>query len=469
MDIVMLSAHELLEELHMGRVSSLDIVDASLKRIDALDDRLKAFITVDNEGARAAASESDRQRAAGYTLGQLHGLPLAIKDVTATAGLRTTQGSRIFADKVPTEDEESVARLRKEGAIIIGKTNTPEFAFGAVCTNGLRGPTCNPWDTQLTSAGSSGGSAVAVSTGMVSIAQGTDFGGSVRTPASFCGCIGLRPTPGVIPEPRRALGWSSLATQGVLARNVKDASLMVSVMAGMHPDDPTSLKPHWPAGETGKPRVAASMTLNGTFRVDDDVGDAFSRACRQAEVVFNTLHDVKPDLNGALQAFKTLRAAESWVKFGSMVDEHESQLTESYVWNVRQGRYISAEEYLHAETVRTSAWRAFQKMFENVDILLMPAASVMPFPNSQGEVMDVGGQPCDSIIDYLACTFVVSLVGFPALSIPAPRRPGELPFGVQIIARPGQEAMLLHAAQMLEEAGFHHRWPHLTHGTGHSL
>ncbi|EWH03426.1 amidase [Halomonas sp. BC04] len=458
----MLSAHGLLDELHRGRVSSLDIVEASLERIDALDDRLKAFIAVDAEGARAAARKSDRERASGSTLGLLHGLPVAIKDVTATAGLLTTQGSRIFADNVPTQDEESVARLRKAGAIIIGKTNTPEFAFGAVCSNALRGPTCNPWDTRLTSAGSSGGSAVAVSTGMVPLAQGTDFGGSVRTPASFCGCIGLRPTPGIIPEPRRALGWSSLATQGVLARNVKDASLMVSVMAGMHPGDPTSLKPCWPTGETRKPRVAASLTLNGAFRVDDEVGDAFYHACRQAEPVFGTLHDVKPDLDGSLQAFKTLRAAESWVKFGRMVDEHENQLTESYVWNVRQGRHITAEEYLNAEMARTRTWRTFQRMFENVDILLMPAASVMPFPNSQGEVMTVGGQPCESIIDYLACTFIVSLVGFPALSIPAPRKADELPFGVQMIARPGQEAMLLHAAQLMEEAGFQHQWPHLT-------
>jgi len=212
--------------LHRGSISSFDIVEESLDRIDALDDCLKAFIIVDAEGARAAARKSDRERAAGSTIGPLHGLPVAIKDVTATAGLRTTHGSKIFADKVPTqdEDEELVARLRKAGAIIIEKTHTPEFAFGAVCTNILRGPTCNPWDSQLTSAGSSGGSAVAVSTGMVPIAQGTDFGGSVRTPASFCGCIGLRPTLGIIPEPLRALGCIRAQCEGCLV----DAELSLS-------------------------------------------------------------------------------------------------------------------------------------------------------------------------------------------------------------------------------------------------
>lgn len=447
-------------------IRAVDLVDASFARISAIDDRLQAFITLDPEGARKAARAADEQLQAGVTHKPLLGIPIAIKDVTRTKGLRTTQGSRLYADCLPDMDEESVARLRLAGAIIVGKTNTPEFAFGAVCTNPLRGPTCNPWDTSLTSAGSSGGSAVAVTTGMVPVAHGTDFGGSVRTPASFCGCVGLRPTPGVIPEPGRALGWSALSTQGVLSRSVRDAALTVSAMSGQHKDDPVSRHVPWPGKARAGPfRVAASATLGGAFRIDEDVAQAFDAACVEAGSVLGYRPiPVAPDIGDAVTAFKTLRAAESWVKFGKMVAEFEHDLTPAFVWNVRQGADITAEAYLHAEMARTRAWRSFQTLFENYDILMLPSASVMPFPNKQGEVQVIGSLPCESIIDYLACTFLVSLVGFPAISIPAPRGSGQLPFGVQLVARPGDEAGLLGAAIQLEEGGFSHvrppSWPH---------
>lgn len=452
---------EISDALAHRKISSVELIDASLARIGALDDSLQAFITLDPEGARKAAYAADVQLAAGVAGKPLLGVPVAIKDVTRTKGLRTTQGSRLFADCVPDADEESVARLRRAGAIIIGKTNTPEFAFGAVCTNPLRGPTCNPWDKRLTSAGSSGGSAVAVASGMVPLAQGTDFGGSVRTPASFCGCVGLRPTPGVIPEPDRALGWSSLSTQGVLARSVQDAATMVAAMAGSHRDDPVSHQAQWPRqARPGPFRVAASATLGSAFRLDDDVASAFDTACADAAHVLGRSPDiVTPYLEGAVAAFKTLRAAESWMKFGEMVSQFEAELTPSYVWNVRQGANITAEAYLRAEVARTKAWRKLQTVFEAYDVLILPSASVMPFPNEQGEVRVVGSEPSESIIDYLACTFLVSLVGFPAISIPAPRAQGQLPFGVQLVARPGDEAGLLGAAIMLEEGGFRHVWP----------
>lgn len=461
MDWLDCNVSELSNALLQRKISAVELLDASLARIGALDDALQAFITLDPEGAMRAAYAADAKLASGVVDKPLLGVPIAIKDVTRTKGLRTTQGSRLFADCVPDADEESVARLRQAGAIIIGKTNTPEFAFGAVCTNPLRGPTCNPWDTRLTSGGSSGGSAVAVTTGMVHLAQGTDFGGSVRTPASFCGCVGLRPTPGVIPEPGRTLGWSNLSTQGVLARTVQDAATMVDAMAGAHRDDPVSRLAQWPRQPRFGPfRVAASNTLGGAFRIDDDVASAFQSACADAARVLGRHPDhVSPDLAGAVESFKTLRAAESWMKFGKMVAEFEADLTPSYVWNVRQGATISAESYLRAEAARTKAWRELQTVFKTHDILMLPSASIMPFPNAQREVRAIGSEPCESIIDYLACTFLFSLVGFPAVSIPAPRADGQLPFGVQLVARPGDEAGLLGAAIQLENGGFRHVWP----------
>ncbi|WP_205738379.1 amidase [Billgrantia endophytica] len=458
------SATRLAELLREDGLSSLELVEHCLDRIRRLDDELQAFVSVDEEGARRRAETCDARRRRGEPLGPLHGLPVAIKDVTATAGLRTTQGSRLLSDHVPAEDALSVARLKRAGAIVLGKTNTPEFAFGAVCTNALRGPTANPWDTRLTSGGSSGGSAVAVATGMVPLAQGTDFGGSVRTPAAFCGCVGLRPTPGVIAEPSRPLGWSTLATQGVLARGVEDAALMLAAMAGEHQDDPSSRGMAWPAPSTALERplkVAVSVTLGDAYPVEPEVRAAFQDAVAGLEAALGPVAREHPDVGGGVEAFKTLRAAESWLTFGELVRDHADRLTPSFVWNVEQGRHTGAEAYLRAERTRTALYRRFFAFLSRFDVLALPATSVLAFPNAQEEVWEIDGQRCESIIDYLACTFLISLVGFPVVTLPASRRPGEKRFGIQLVARPGNEALLLQAALRLERQGFRHHWPPL--------
>lgn len=454
------TATSLAGRLARGEVSAEEVTEASLARIAELDGDLNAFLTVDVEGARARARDLDQQRAGGASCGPLHGLPVAIKDVTATAGLRTTEGSVLFAHHVPQVDAESVARLRRAGAVILGKTNTPEFAFGAVCINRLCGPTRNPWDRSRTSGGSSGGSAVAVATGMVPLAQGTDFGGSVRMPASFCGLFGLRPTPGIIAEPERKLGWSALSTQGVLARTPDDAALMLGVMAGSHPGDPLSQRaPDLNAEPPDRLRVASSLDLGGAFPVDPEVAIAFAGALEALEDIVGPIAQVAPPTDGAVGAFKALRAAESWYRSGALVEEHEADLMPSFVWNVRQGRDLSAADMLAADAMRTRTWRDFMKFFAEHDVLVMPTCAVLPFLNSQEEVLEVGGRRLDTIIDYLACTFIISLVGFPALSVPAPRTKGELPFGLQLVVAPGREAFLLRVAGMLERSGFRFEIP----------
>lgn len=454
-----LDATALATLLHNGEVSARDVTEASLARIDAMDRDLNAFVTVDATAARAQARALDEHRAAGGVCGPLHGLPVAIKDVTDTAGLRTTHGSALFADHVPRHDAESVARLRRAGAVIIGKTNTPEFAFGAACTNRLCGPTRNPWDRTRTSGGSSGGAAVAVATGMAALAQGTDFGGSVRMPASFCGVFGLRPEPGTIPEPGRLPAWSRLATQGVLTRSVRDAALMLAAMAGPHPLDPLSRSApdlHGPAPDA--PRIAVSVDLGGAFPVDDAVARAFEAACAGIAAALGPLTYAAPDVAGAFDAFKTLRAAESWFRSGPLVSDHAAALTLSFVWNVRQGRDLTAQDYLQADALRSRAWRQAVGFFDGHDVLVMPSCAVMPFASDEDEIMDVGGQKLASIIDYLACTAIISLLGFPSMSVPAPRNTGDLPFGVQLVVAPGQEALLMAVANRLEAAGFCHRF-----------
>lgn len=452
-------ASELAKRARNGQISCEEVVQEAFARIERLDPELNAFVRVDRDNALRTAVQADKS--VGHSRnGILFGVPVAVKDLTDVEGMPTTQGSSIFRDAVAESDEESVRRLRKAGAIIIGKTNTPEFGFGAVCTNRLYGPTRNPWDIELTSGGSSGGSAVAVTTRMVPIAQGTDYGGSVRTPAAFCGCVGLRPTPGCIPEPRRFFGWDSLVTQGVLARNVADAELMLTAMRGPHSLDPVSVRDRRPAPPIESLRVAASATLGDAYHVDQEVQAAFDQAAAHATGSFlNGVASEAPDVHGASAAFQVLRAAQSWTKYKDLISAHRDDLTESFVWNVERGSRLSADEFLEAEKTRTRIYRAFVEFFHKFDILILPAASVLPFPIEQVEVTEIAGVPTETIIDYLACTYIITLVGFPSIALPAADMSSGLPFGIQLVAAPDHEDLLLSAARALEKDGFRYRRP----------
>jgi amidase len=449
------TASNLATALRSGRYSARDVVEAHLDRIAGLNPGLAAFITVDESGARAQADRLDKLPPAQR--GALHGLPVAVKDLTDTAGLRTTYGSAHFADHVPATDDHLVARLRSAGAVILGKTNTPEFGFGAICHNPLCGPTRNPFDRALTSGGSSGGSAVAVAMGMAALAHGTDFGGSVRTPASFCGVTSIRPTPGTISSPSRGLGWDTLSTHGVIARNVADCALMLDAIAGADPRDPTSRLAGAPS-QVDRPRLATSVDLGGVAPM--------SAACRArfAEVVahladnFGPIASAAPECRGAPAAFKTLRAALIRHSYGHLADRFEGSLTPTVAWNIAQGENISAGEYLAAETDRTSLYRRFIKFFADTDLLITPAASVLPWPNEIPEVTAIDGHALPDILDYLTITSVVSLAGFPVLTLPSPQRSHALPFGVQVIARPGEEALLITFGLLMQAAGFTHHF-----------
>ena len=459
-----LPAAELASRLRRGEITASESVGDALARIAERDPHLHAFISVHEEAAVAEAERLDRMPEAER--GALHGVPVSVKDVTDVRGFPTTHGSLLSPTDPAVADDASIARLRAAGAVIVGKTNTPEFGFGAVCTNKICGPTRNPFDLSLTSGGSSGGAAVSVAAGMSSIAQGYDFGGSVRTPAAFTGTVGFRPTPGRIPEPGRPFAWDSLSTQGVLARTVDDAALMAAVMSGPDPRDPLSLLAA-PAldpsdramVDAGGVRVAASATLAGSYRIDPEVRARFERAVDQVAQILGGVEEDAPSTAGAEDAFRTLRAAQSWSGHGDRVTRFPDRLTDSFVWNVRQGRSITAEEYVAAQTARSTTYRRFRAFFDAYDVLVLPAASVMPFPNEQGEVDMIDGVTTTSIIDYLACTFLISLVGFPAISIPAPTLPGELPFGLQLVARPYEEATLLRVARTLEAGGFAYSAP----------
>ena len=462
------SATELQRGLMTQEIQATAVVKSCLQAIEQSNDRLQALITVCADQALAAAQQIDEARSRGASLGPLAGMPFSAKDLTPTAGVRTTMGSLIYQDWVPNQDELCIARLKQAGGILIGKTNTPEFGLGAHCTNPLFGPTANPYESARSSGGSSGGAAVSVATGMCALAQGSDMGGSVRTPASFCGVVGLRPSAGRIPRSRKPLLWDYLDTDGILARTVEDAALMLSVMAGWDADDPIAIAATWspPSFDAtvvdqlaGKVRVGFSADL-GIAPVDTEVKAVFEQAIAQLTPLCQRVTPTHPDCSMAQPAFETMRAALLWYKQRQHYEQHFDQLTDTVRWNVARGQDLSAIEFLTASAQRDQLYRNFLNFFETHDILATVSACVPPFPHEQPEVLRVNDTPLRHIIDYLTITYTISLTGLPALSIPCGWTASGLPVGMQLVGPPHSEAMLLQFAYVLQEAlGFHHRWP----------
>src|SRR5262245_49049678 len=422
-DLTRLPASAAAAAIASGKTRSAELVEACLGRIAALDRTLKAFITVCADQALAEAQRADRERAAGRLRGPLHGVPVAIKDVTLTAGIRTTFGSRVYENHVPDEDDACVAKLREAGAIVIGKTNTPEFAFGALCTNALQGPTANPYDSRFSSGGSSGGSAAAVAAGMVPLAQGTDFGGPVRPPARFCGIVGLRPTPGRIPAAPKRFAWNAMSAHGILARDAGDAALMLEAMSGADARDPLSVGiGPWRAASldaagSARPRVAYSPDL-GFAKVHSEVTAVFDRAIDAMRRLDLELVRAAPDPAGAQHAFETLRGGQLYASYAELAERHRDLLSPSFLWNVDRGRGVSASDYLAAEAERSRLYDRFARFFRDHDVLATVAAAMPPFLNTQENVAEIEGVAMANIIDYLRITYLITLVGFPSLSIP---------------------------------------------------
>ena len=461
-----LSAVEAAKQARQGAIRAIDLVEAALERINALDGRLRAFMTVNEAGARHTAERLDALPA--EQRGPLHGLPIAFKDLIATAGVPTTYGSLVYADNVPAENELFVARTLKAGGVMIGKTTTPEFGYGALCQNRLAGPTANPYDLTRTSGGSSGGSAVAVCTGMAAIAHGTDFGGSCRMPASLSGVVGLRPTAGRVANPRKPLLWDDLNVHGMLARNVEDVALLLSVVAGCDLDDPTSLgadgfaPPEFRLEPVSDLKIAARLDL-GMVPIDSEVRPVLEAAVAKVAGLYGRLDDAGPDFNGAMDAFMRLRGSMLYRTLGHLLERDRDKLTPSVIWNIERGAGVSADEYLKAEEERSRIWRNVADFFRGYDLFLCATTSIAAFPNAQSDVLLIDGKPMASIVDYMAPTATMSLFGLPALSIPCGWTKSRLPIGLQIVGRPFEEDILLRFAYTLQEnLGFAHRWPTLS-------
>jgi amidase len=449
-------AREVVRLLERREVSPVELAELALARIAAVDGSVNAVPTVCAERALEHARRLGDAAPPDDRRGWLGGLPVVIKDLNDVAGVRTTYGSPIFKDHVPDRSGYEVERLESRGAVVLGKSNTPELGAGANTFNEVFGITRNPWDTRLTCGGSSGGAAVALATGMAWLANGSDLGGSLRTPASFCSVVGLRPSPGRVPHGPSASPFQTLSVEGPMARDVRDLALMLDAQAGFDPRDPISFEAPVrsfaeAAGQPTPPRRVAFSADLGVTPVDAEVG-AICRAATQRFVELGALvEEASPDLSSAVEVFTTLRAESFVTGRALLLERHRDQLKPEVVWNIERGLTVTADEIGHAERQRGLMQRGMAAFMADHDLLCSPAAIVPPFPVEQRYVEALNGHRFPSYIDWIAINFAITLTGCPALCLPCGFTSTGLPVGLQIVGRPRGEAMLLAAGAMLED------------------
>src|SRR6185437_9698140 len=441
--------------LRRRQVSPIELLDAAAARIEEVEPRVNALPIRFLDAARDVAKRFPPPGADPNRPGWLAGLPIAVKDYNDVGGQLTTFGSPIFADNVATADDITVATMRASGGIPIAKSNVPEFA-GAHTFNPVWGTTRNPWNLGRSAGGSSGGAAAALAAGEVWLANGSCLGGSLRIPASFCGVVGLRPSPGVVPRGRGLPAFDHLWVEGPMARNVQDLALFLDAQSFPSAQDPLSraipgVSYVEALRQTGAPkRIGFSPDL-GLMRIDPEV----AALCRAGAARFAELgaevEEAAPDFSGAIDAFQTLRALMIAEVHGALLARERPRIAPEIVWNIEKGLNLTTDEILRAQRCRAALYHRVADFFETFDILACPTVAVPPFPVEQRWPTEIGGEKLTTYIDWMFLTFVVTLTACPALSLPCGLTRDGLPVGLQLIGRPRGEAALLGAAHLLEQ------------------
>ena len=456
-DICQLSAVEMARRIRARELSAREVLAAHLDRIATVNPSVNAIVTLIAERAMAQASAADEAQARGGALGPLHGLPIAHKDLQPTKGIRTTFGSPVFRDFVPDEDSLLVERIRDAGAICVGKTNTPEFGAGSQTFNPVFGATLNPWDKTKTCGGSSGGAAVALATGMLPIADGSDMGGSLRNPASFCGVVGLRPSPGRAPIWPAANAWSTLSVDGPMARSVADAALLLSAIAGPDPRSPIAL------AEDGRSfaapldrdlkgvRVAWWRDLGGV-PVDRRVRDSVNAQRNAFESLGCIVEEAEPDFAGFDDVFKVIRAQAFLTGVAPRIAGHRELVKETIRWEIERGERLTAVEIAQAEMTRSELYHRMRRFMSRYDFFVLPSTQVPPFDVNQPYVTEIDGVAMSTYIDWMKSCYYISIVGNPAISVPCGFTAEGLPVGLQIAGRHRDDWGLLQMAHAFEMA-----------------
>jgi amidase len=458
-DLCHTPATELVRLYRARAVSPLEVMQAVLARLDSVNPAVNACVTVARESALAEARRATAGLRRGRALPPLHGVPVSIKDLTPTKGIRTTWGSKIHEHEVPIEDSLVVQRLKAAGAIVFAKTNTPEFGAGGNTFNAVFGATRNPWDPALTCGGSSGGAAVALATGIGPIAQGSDLGGSLRTPAAFCGVVGFRTTPGLVPEYPAPLAWDSLSVTGPMARTVGDTALMLSAMAG--PDDRAPLSYDVDTREflraTKSPsvkgwRIAWTPDLNGLIPVDAEVARIAQGATRVFRALGARVDAACPDFSEVNDIVLGTRGLSMVARHADKLPQWRDKMQKGLVWNIDQGLALTPRDIARAETARTTLWQRVRAFMESRDLLILPTVAVPPFPVEQRYPTEINGKPLDNYTQWFFLTYGITLTGLPAISVPCGFTASGLPVGLQIVGKRRQETAVLRAAAAFEAA-----------------
>ena len=459
-DICFSSAVELADRIRRREVSAREVMAAFLARIERLNPLVNAIPTLLPERAEAGAEAADRALAAGEATGPLHGLPIAIKDLVPTRGIRTTFGSPIYADHVPDVDELIVERLRAAGALIIGKTNTPEFGAGSQTFNPVFGKTRNPYDLDRTSGGSSGGAAVSLACGMLPIADGSDLGGSLRNPASFCNVVGFRTSPGRVPHwPSQDL-WEGLAVQGPMGRSTADAALLLSVLAGPDPRVPIAMDE--PGERFRRPlerdfigtRVAWSPDL-GRYDVEPEVVAVCERSLSALSDIGCTVEPAHPDFRDADEIFQVLRAWKTAADKEADYHAHRDRMKDTVIWNIEQGLPLTGLDVARAIAKRSALYQRVFEFFETYEFLVLPAVQVLPFSIDEPWVREINGKKMETYIDWMGLCYAITVTGLPAVSVPGGFSREGLPVGLQIVGRHHHDFAVLQLAHAFEQATGH--------------
>ena len=468
-EIVFTPARLLAVQLRTAERSAREVMEAFLDRIEVCNPRVNAICTlIPREEALKLADAADDALQRSKATGPLHGLPLAVKDLADTRGIRTTLGSPIFADNVPARDSLLVRRLKQAGALIIGKTNTPEFGAGSQTFNPLFGVTRNPYDPDKTAGGSSGGAAAAVAAGMLPLADGSDMGGSLRNPAAFCNIVGFRPSLGRVPYWPNLMAWQSrLGVEGPMARDVDDCALLLSVLSGPDDRDPYSLRESGEQFRNALPqdfhgsRIAWTPDL-GLLPVESDVISVCEAALPVLRNCGFKVEAAHPQLDGAMDVFKTLRAVWFAAVGGSLLKKHRRLMKDTVIDNIEAGQKLTAEDVTNAEARRTRLYLRLLKFFERYDFLALPSTQVQPFDCDNEWVREIEGRQLPDYIDWMSICCIISIFGLPAISVPAGFTAGGLPVGIQIVGRPRADAAVLGAARAFEQAtDYRNRRPQL--------
>lgn len=456
-EICFMEATELINHIRTKKLSTKEVMEAHLTQIDRINPEVNAIVTFLPDQALKVAHEVDKAISRGEDMGALMGLPIAHKDLFMTKGIRTTLGSPLFADHVPELDQLIVERLKKAGAITLGKTNTPEFGAGSQTYNEVFGETLNPYDLTKTCGGSSGGAAVALACRMLPIADGSDMGGSLRNPANFCNVVGFRTSPGRVPVWPSKVGWFTFGVEGPMARTVKDVALMLTVIAG--PDSRSPISIEEPASLFSQPlerdfkgtRLAWSRDLGG-LPVDARVTAVIDSQRHVFEAIGCEVEDIDPDFTDADEIFKAWRAWYVELSLGKDIDTQRDKIKETVIWNAEQGRKLTGPDLGRIEIKRTQLFQRMLEFMENYDFLILPVNQVPPFDVKERYVSKINGVEMETYIDWMKSCYFITTVGFPAISVPCGFTSEGLPVGVQIVGRHHDDFGVLQLAYAFEQS-----------------